>query len=299
MKVALLALLNTLSRLPLSVLHWLGCILPFFVRRKSKVYRRLTENIAISHQYSAKIAAKFPEPNDLVRASLQQLGMGSLELARIWRLPSEDILKLVIECEGWEYIAAARQQGAGLVLLTPHLGNYDLAGRFLTIQLAREYQLPLTAMYRPPRLAWLENLMLQGRTGDGAVLVPASTQGVRAIIKALRQGEATMILPDQVPAAGDGVWVNFFGQSAYTMTLASRLANMKNVETLIFYGHRLPQARGFRVVIRPLGQTLSGDKETDVARINLAMESLIEDAPEQYLWTYNRYKRPANAAPQI
>lgn len=292
-----LALLKCLSRLPLFVLHALGRVLPFFVRRKSKVYRRLAENIAISQQYSAKIAAKFPQKNDLIAASLRELGMGSLELARIWRLPSADILKLVVECEGWEHVLAARQRGAGLLFLTPHLGNYDLAGRFLTIKLAQDWQLPLTAMYRPPRLAWLEDLMLQGRSGDGAVLVPASTQGVRAIIKALRQGEATMILPDQVPAAGDGVWADFFGKSAYSMTLAARLASMKNVETLIFYGHRLPQARGFRIIIRPLAQTLSGEKEADVARINLAMESLIEDAPEQYLWTYNRYKRPAHAAP--
>jgi KDO2-lipid IV(A) lauroyltransferase len=112
-------------------------------------------------------------------------------------------------------------------------------------------------------------------------------------MKALKSGEATIILPDQVPGNGEGVWAPFFDQPAYTMTLVPRLAQVKGVRTLFFVGERLPNGQGFAVHIEPLAQPFTGDKDQDCTLLNRQVENLIRRFPTQYLWSYNRYKCPA------
>lgn len=126
-------------------------------------------------------------------------------------------------------------------------------------------------------------------------MAPADLGGVRMLLGALKRGEAVMLLPDQVPGRGEGVWTEFFGRPAYTMTLAARLAERKDSVCLIVTGERLPRAAGFMVRVRPLPAALAG--ESTERRINRALEEAIRARPEQYLWGYNRYKRPRGAEP--
>ena len=106
-------------------------------------------------------------------------------------------------------------------------------------------------------------------------------QGVKQIIQALRQGEATIVLPDHVPDEhGDGVWVPFFGRHAYTMTLAAKLARVKNVRTLFFCGQRLPNSNGFALHIEPLQGELNGDKHHDAEIINRNVEAWVRRFPD-------------------
>jgi KDO2-lipid IV(A) lauroyltransferase len=116
--------------------------------------------------------------------------------------------------------------------------------------------------------------------------------GVRRLLKALKQGQAVGMLPDQVPGVGEGVWVPFFGRPAYTMTLAARLA--ETGATVIFtYAERLPYGAGYHLYFLPLSQPLPGDLAARAAQINAEIEYLIQQCPGQYLWGYNRYKVPA------
>ncbi|MCS3802419.1 lauroyl/myristoyl acyltransferase [Chromobacterium alkanivorans] len=195
---------------------------------------------------------------------------------------------MVKSCSGWEHVEAALAKGHGIVFVTPHLGSYDIAGRYISSRLP----FPLTAMYRPPKLAWLEPVMQAGRARGKGKTAPATGAGVRVLMKALKSGEATIILPDQVPGNGEGVWAPFFERPAYTMTLVPRLAQISGVETLFFVGERLPGGQGFRVHIEPPAQAFSGDKEQDAAQLNAQVEALIRRFPSQYLWSYNRYKCP-------
>jgi KDO2-lipid IV(A) lauroyltransferase len=82
-------------------------------------------------------------------------------------------------------------------------------------------------MYSPPKMKALEGLMLAGRSRATMKSVPADLRGVRALLKALKRGEAIGLLPDQVPGVGEGEWVEFFGRPAYTMVLVSRLAEQR------------------------------------------------------------------------
>jgi KDO2-lipid IV(A) lauroyltransferase len=112
------------------------------------------------------------------------------------------------------------------------------------------------------------------------------------MIKALRTGDAVGLLPDQVPPKGMGQWAPFFGKSAYTMTLAARLALQTGAAVVLIWGERLPWGQGYRLHTQALGHELSPDLATAVVQINQAMEAMILACPAQYLWGYARYKAP-------
>ena len=130
------------------------------------------------------------------------------------------------------------------------------------------------------------------RRRTGLETAPTNLSGVRQMIKALRAGRAVGLLPDQVPPEGQGVWSPVFGQPAYTMTLAARLLQQTGAVPLLVWGERLPRGQGFRVHFETFPEPLSDDLDTAVAQINRAMESLIRQCPQQYLWGYGRYKQP-------
>ena len=125
--------------------------------------------------------------------------------------------------------------------------------------------------------------------------VPADMRGVRAMLKALKRGEAIGILPDQVPGVGEGEWTEFFGRPAYTMTLVGRLAEQTGAPVLVCFSERLRAGRGYRFTIEPLLD--ARPPESPVRALNRSLEHIIRRCPEQYLWSYNRYKVPAGVRP--
>src|SRR5699024_1115856 len=128
--------------------------------------------------------------------------------------------------------------------------------------------------------------------------VPANMKGVREFVRALRKGEAVGMLPDQVPRGGEGIWTPFFERPAYTMTLAARLALQLDAIVILTAGERLPAGKGWRIHYERLTEPLPDDLDSLVLHINQAMEQLIHRFPEQYLWSYSRYKRPEGAPPK-
>jgi KDO2-lipid IV(A) lauroyltransferase len=150
----------------------------------------------------------------------------------------------------------------------------------------------LTVLYRPPRKAALKPLIEGARARDGLMLAPANLSGVRIMLKALKKGELIGLLPDQVPQQGEGAWANFFGKSAYTMTLPAKMQTMTGAPIILTYAERLPHGRGFVVRFVAFDAILEGDATQQATTINAAMEQLIARCPAQYFWSYNRYKTP-------
>jgi KDO2-lipid IV(A) lauroyltransferase len=105
------------------------------------------------------------------------------------------------------------------------------------------------------------------------------------------------LLPDQVPSRGEGVWAPFFGRPAYTMTLPARLAREHGALVLLVWARRLPRGAGFTLHWHRLDTPLTGEAMADATILNAAMEGLIRACPEQYLWSYKRYKVPAGVKP--
>lgn len=212
------------------------------------------------------------------------------ELPRLWlgRLPR------VIWAPP-DRVQATYQSGQGVIYLTPHLGCFEITAQAVAVQLAPQWG-PLTVLYRPARRPSLDALMRASRKRPGLHTVATNLSGVRELLKALREGRAVGLLPDQVPPLGMGAWAPFFGEPAYTMTLAARLAQQTGAPVLLVWAERLSWGRGFRIHSQALPEPLSPDLSTAVAQINQAMEALIRTCPEQYLWGYHRYREPRQEA---
>jgi KDO2-lipid IV(A) lauroyltransferase len=282
-------LFRLLSRWPLAWLQRLGAVLGRLVAHASPSYRRhLIDNLA---------QAGYPARSDtrLVSRVAGQAGRGALELAFVWMRPQSEVLARTA-ATGWEHVEAARAAGRGIVFLTPHLGCFEVTAQYYANHAERGA--PLTVLYRPPRKSWLAPLLAGRRARDNLRLAPADLSGVRLLARALQRGEAIGMLPDQVPGRGEGLWAPFFGKPAYTITLPARLQRQSGATLLFAHGERLADGEGWRVHFSKLDETLSHDPVIAATQINAALERLIRTSPEQYLWGYNRYKKPRGAPPR-
>jgi KDO2-lipid IV(A) lauroyltransferase len=271
-------LMSLAARFPLGILHALGAALGWAAYGLSPTYRRhLRENLEAAGYADAATR----------RAAIVGAGRMVAELPAVWLRPRAQTAALVRRIDGREHVDAARAAGKGIVFFTPHLGCFEIAAR------AAAEEFPITALYRPPKFSWLQDMIERGRAGDNVRLARADLSGVRELLAALTRNEAVGILPDQVPGEGEGEWSEFFGRSAYTMTLGGRLAERPGSVALVAYGERLPGGEGYAVHVRPLPEALPGESGT--RRLNRAIEALIRECPGQYLWGYNRYKRPRGA----
>jgi KDO2-lipid IV(A) lauroyltransferase len=274
-------LLGIFASLPLWLLHRLGTVLGWAMYGISPTYRRnLRANLA---------RAGYADPR-VRRAAIAHAGQLLAETPAMWLRPQERVAALVNEVRGMAAVDAARAAGKALLFLTPHMGCFEITAQY-TAQ-----RMPITVLYRPPKLAWLDPLMRAGRGRGGVRLVPADARGVREVLAALKRGGAAGFLPDQVPGQGEGEWAEFFGELAYTATLAPRLAQRAEVACFLAFAERLPRGAGYRMMLKPLPPPVSG--ETPVRHLNRALEDLVRECPGQYLWGYNRYKTPRGAKPK-
>lgn len=219
------------------------------------------------------------------------IGRMAVETAGLWRTPDAVVLARLKVVDGWDAVLAAHEAKRGVIFLTPHMATFEIASLFIGSQM------PLTVMFRPPRVAWAEPMMRAGRDRMQIKSEPAEMSGIRAMLKALRRGDAIGLLPDQVPdpgKGGEGVWAPFFGRPAYTMTLVQKLAKTTGALVVMVGCVRLRDAAGYRIVFTPLAP-FSDDVVTAAAELNAAVEAAIALAPEQFLWSYNRYKAHAGA----
>jgi KDO2-lipid IV(A) lauroyltransferase len=226
------------------------------------------------------------------RAAVAAAGRMVADLPLLWLRPAGQALGPLVQWQGAERLDQALAHGAGVLMLSPHIGAFEAVAQSYAERFGAAH--PMTALFRPARKALLRALMAQSRDRPGLQTVPAQLAGVRQMIRALRRGDVVGLLPDQVPPDGQGVWVPFFGRPAYTMTLAGRLLQQTGAAALLVWCERLPRGQGFLVHVEDLPQALpDGDDPVQWATcINQAMEHVIRQRPEQYLWGYHRYKQP-------
>lgn len=270
------------SALPLGLLHAVGAVLGWLAFLCSPTYRRRFVANAAHAGYSLA----------QVRAAVAHAGRMVAEAPRLWlgqRTPR-------YEMRNTECVERAWEAGRGIVFLTPHIGCFELSVQALALRWAQTRG-PITILYRPARQPWLAKVMETARNRPGIQAVPTNMQGVRQMIKALRRSEAVGLLPDQVPPNGQGLWSPFFGRDAYTMTLAARLVQQTGAAIILVRCERLAWGRGYVVHLEEMGADLAAELPVAVTQINQAMERLIRQCPEQYLWGYGRYKQPRSEAP--
>jgi KDO2-lipid IV(A) lauroyltransferase len=281
-------LLPWLARRPLRHLHAVGAFLGWLAYLGSGTYRR---RLRLNADLAGVQAAQR-------RASVAEAGKLLMELPRLWLRPAGEAINDPVQWEGAEFVQQALDAGRGLVLLTPHLGSFEVAAQAYAERFGA--QQPITVLYRPAKQPWLRELEETARARPALATAPANLAGVRQLMRALKQGQTLGMLPDQVPPHGLGVWAPFFGEKAYTMTLAPKLAQQAGAAVLTIFAERLPQGGGYAVRVAPLssplppreGLTEDGWLTAAAAAINRSMEALIARQPSQYLWGYHRYKNP-------
>ena len=278
-KLLLKLSLAVIAVLPLFLAQAIGAVLGVLAYVGSQQYRSL-----FRPQYETAVKSRhFPLQIWRAVAASGQLFSDSLW---IWRNPKK-ALELV-EVQNWDLVEVAIKEGHGLVMLTPHLGGFEIIPRVLA------QHFPATILYRPSRQEWLNEIVEAGRAYPNMHFVPTNLNGVRQMTRALTHGEAIGILPDQVPSGGEGVWAPFFGRPAYTTPLPARLANRNDTPVVMFTAKRKNLGKGWLMQAKRL-EPLSEDSTIAATEINIAIENAILVAPNQFIWAYNRYKHPIGA----
>jgi KDO2-lipid IV(A) lauroyltransferase len=279
------------------------------------LFGRRARNVA-----AANIAHCFPEltPSEraaLVRASLVSVAHLGPEVALCWRGSTDAWRDMIDSVSGASApallavhaaarttaehecparpVSAGAADNPGVLLLVPHFGNWELLLMFLGAEFG------IAALYNPPKITALDPLIKQARIHTGGVVLPIGAPGLRALLQHLRSGGMIGLMPDQVPAVDAGIYVPFFGQPALTMTLAQRLVERHQLK--VFLGSATRNLRGkFDICFTDLGDVLGQSSAAlGCEAMNQAIAALIETAPEQYQWTYKRFKRQSTEARDI
>jgi KDO2-lipid IV(A) lauroyltransferase len=288
--IVVILILAFIALLPLRLTQALGSLLGrWMMRQDSKMVRITRRNIAVC----------FPELDQqqqtaLVHDSMIETGKTLLEMGMSWLWPVSLTLSKVKGVYGEELISDSLGKGKGVIMIAPHLGNWEI----LNLYLGSRY--PLTAMYKPPKLKLMDDLIKKMRARVGTRMAPASKTGVMMVLKSLKRGEVVGILPDQKPEAGSGVFVPFFGVEAYTMRLVSQLAKREETVAVCAYAERLPKGRGYKIYIREVDPRLYGpDLPESMAAMNRSIEACVRAIPDQYQWEYTRFDRRPEGQPPI
>ena len=276
---ALLFLLQLFGRVPLSLGRLLGRAIGrviYLLELTPVRVSRINLQLCYPQLSSAEVEV-------LVKQRMLHLGQAFVETPRVWSKPSAWLETKIVAVEGKELFEAAMQDSRGTILIVPHLGNWEVVGLWVSPRSK------MTSLYEPPKIPELGSWIKSSREQSGATLVPTDARGVFALIKALKKGEITAILPDQQPEENSGIFAPFMQVQARTMTLLTNLINRSGCQALFCTAIREPG--GWRLNFAPAVEGLySEDKIVAVSALNQGVEKMVALAPEQYQWEYKRFR---------
>lgn len=228
------------------------------------------------------------ERNQLIKDSLSHLGMMTTEMGVAWCWPKEKLQPYVqVSEDTLNKLNALQAEGKGILFLTPHIGSWEVLADYL----AWNYQ--ATFLYQPPNVASAEPFMQASRSRFGAEQAPTDLRGVRKLISALKNQEVCLVLPDQDPGAKAGIHADFFGYPARTMTLVAKLAQKSNCAVVFLIAERLSKAQGYSLHVIEADELIASEDENLATQaLNKGVEACVRQLPEQYLWSYKRYRKP-------
>ncbi len=270
--------IGLLARLPLSWLQTIGALIGRFGWLTRHRYCRVTrQNIELCFP-----TLGVAERRVLVRRHLTEAGKLISEAPFAWAADPDRCRRSIVAVEGMDRITAS---SGPLILVLPHLGNWELLNHFLGERFG------LIHMYRPLSHPSLNNLLLGYRARTGTRFVTSGQSGLRAQLRVLQDGGTIGVMPDQEPGVHDGIFADFFDIKALTSTHVSRLAERTGARVVVCWCKRLARRQGFKVIFEPVPDP------QDIASMNSAIEHAVRSVPEQYLWGYKRFRtRPAGEA---
>ncbi|MFG0720227.1 lysophospholipid acyltransferase [Pseudomonas sp. GLN_6] len=222
----------------------------------------------------------------LVGESLRDIGKTLTESACAWIWPANKTLGLIKQVEGMQVLQDALASGKGVVLISSHLGNWEVL-----LQYVCSLCKPII-LYRPIKLKAVDELLVKQRVQLGNSLAPSTKEGILSLIKQVRKGGVAGIAADPEPSLSSGVFVPFFGVPALTSKFVPSLVKDRKAEAVFMHALRLDDGSGYRVVIEAAPDALYGDDiEAAVAALNQGIEKQVRQAPSQYMWNMKRFKK--------
>jgi lipid A biosynthesis lauroyl/palmitoleoyl acyltransferase len=281
-----LALMLVMSRVPGRVLWYLGAsvgsLLSLFPIRSRRFAER---NLELCFP-----AMPRDERRRLVRRHFQLSGYATLSLSVVWFAPQRRIKKF-ITLRGYQHLENAYTSGKNVILLAPHFLGLDIGG--MRAALEKNF----VSMYRKARDPLLEYLF-QRRGRFGAVVVERHAS-LKPIIRMIREGRPFYYLPDQDMGEKASVFVPFFGIPAATVTALSRIAGTTN-SVVIPCITRIVPGGGYEVdLLPPFENFPTDDPVADARYMNGRIEQWVREMPDQYMWSYRRFKTRPNNEPQL
>ena len=284
------AILNFFSFFPLPFNHGIGKFIGLCLYAFNSRARQISEiNIR-----TCMPELSLDQQQKLVKNSLLELGKTISELGPVWLWKTDKIFAH-LQVEGKEIVQSAINENKGVILITPHIGCWEMAGLYVGKQWS------CLNLYHPPKIISLEHFILHARGRTGAKIVATQKKGLAILLKSLRSGHVTGILPDQTPKdRNSGTFAPFFGRPALTINLVSSLVKKTGAEVFMCYVKRLPEGQGYILRFQKTQTGIdSPDNLTSATALNQSVEQLIKQAPEQYLWSYKRFKQVAEGLQEI
>lgn len=278
-----LVLLRFFASLPLSFLQRLGSLIGHLVGHfpRSGIYQTILRNLQLCYPKQTNAWH-----HATVKASLRSTAMTAFEFAKTWGSPPAYSLNQIRETHGIEIFQQALAAGRGVIAIVPHWGSWEFMNAWIN-----QHTAPVI-MYKPGKQPGVDAFVAEARGRLRATVVPTDDSGVRATFKALRKGGFTAILPDHIPGDNGGVFAPFFGISTWTGVMVPKLAAKTACSVIVMGCVRRSDGDGFDLYFQAGHPDINHeDVQTAAAAMNLAMEQFINIAPEQYQWSYKRFKR--------
>jgi KDO2-lipid IV(A) lauroyltransferase len=280
-----IAIIWLLHLLPLQVLAPLGHIagwLLYWVARERR------------HVALTNLKLCFPECSEderrrMARAHFQALARSLLEHGLLW-WSSKSRLQKLVRVEGLEHWQAVA--GKPVIWFAPHFIGLDMGGTRIITEWRG------VSVYSKQKNPVFDKVLLHGRTRFVTPVLFSRQDGIRPVVKAMREGLPFYYLPDMDFGERDSIFVPFFGVPAATITGLSRLAHLARAVVLPAVTRQLPGAQGYELRFYPAWENFpTGDAEADTRRMNAFIEERVREMPEQYYWVHKRFKtRPPGEA---
>jgi KDO2-lipid IV(A) lauroyltransferase len=246
-----------------------------------------------------QLAVAFPELDPtaaerIARAAYAHLGRVAVEAALLPLHGREHVLDFFEEAENWDLVARSRAAGSGILFVTGHLGNWELAGAYVAAR-----GIPVDAVARHQANPLFDRYLTRTRERIGMRIVH-DERAVTQVPRAIRAGRAVAMLTDQETAGLASTWVPFFGRPAKTLRGPAVFALRLGAPLIFGCALRQPSGR-YRMSFEEVPVERTGDLDADVDRIVAAytgtLERWVRRAPDQYFWHHRRWKYPPPAVP--
>lgn len=280
--------LRLLGWLPLPLLRGLGAVLGWLL------YCSNVATVRVVRRNIALCFAELPAAAQEARVKARCIDVGQLffETLAVWNRSPQWLEQRVVVDASLDPLLEAIAQTRGAIIIAPHHGNWEVVGLWAA-QRAK-----MTSLYDPPQSRAFEQWIKSARQRSGAQLLPTDVRGVAGVVKALKRGEITGILPDQQPPASSGEFAPFFGHPARTMTLVGNL--LQRTDAAAFFVAAIRVKGGWRLRAQlPERALWSSDSQQSLAALNRGVEAIIALAPEQYQWEYKRFRAQPSGSERL